>query len=79
MAELKVRYYQQMIRFHKESNNYIEVARCLLAMYADAQAGGAEEWAPLLKQAVWCARALPLRPLCSGAHAEVAHMQGHRA
>ena len=56
MPELKVLYYNQMIRFHKESNNYIEIVRCLLAMYADKADEGADALA-LLKQVVWCAAA----------------------
>ena len=56
MAELKVRYYNQMIRFHKESNNYIEIVRCLLAMYADQkEQEDSTEALALLKQIVWCA------------------------
>lgn len=54
MPELKTLYYNQMIRFHKQSNNYIEIVRCLLAMYADVKAKSSDQWAPLLKQIVWC-------------------------
>jgi hypothetical protein len=53
LAELKTIYYNQMIRFHKQSNNYIEIVRCLLAMYADVKNQRTDQWAPLLKQIVW--------------------------
>lgn len=56
MPELKVRYYEQMIRFHKQTNNYVEVVRCLLALYADTTEAPADG-AALLKQIVWCALA----------------------
>ena len=45
MKELKVLYYESMIRFHKHSNNYIEIVRCLLALYSDASAEGKEDGA----------------------------------
>lgn len=54
MPELKVLYYNQMIRFHKHSNNYIEIVRCLIAMYEDKK-GDSAAGLPLLKQIVWCA------------------------
>jgi 26S proteasome regulatory subunit N5 len=52
MPELKVLYYNQMIRLHMESNNYIEIVRCLLAMYADKKSDSAESLS-LLKRVVW--------------------------
>jgi hypothetical protein len=54
MPELKERYYNQMIRYHKNTNNYIEIVRCLLAMYAD-KTNESPDTLALLKQIVWCA------------------------
>lgn len=86
MAELKGLYYRSMIRFHKHSNNYIEIVRCLLALYGDADTaardkeggGGGERAAEayaLLKQIVWCAPAPVVARLdgcgpCSGDHSD---------
>jgi 26S proteasome regulatory subunit N5 len=53
MPALKVRYYEQMICFHKQSNNYLEIVRCLLAMYADKEE--AADALATLKQVVWYA------------------------
>lgn len=54
MADLKHIYYKQMIRFHKQTNNYIEIVRALLAIYADFKSEP-EKWQPVFKQAVWYA------------------------
>lgn len=52
MAELKHIYYNQMIRFHKQTNNYLEIVRALLAIYADYK-GDPEKWQPVFKKVVW--------------------------
>lgn len=54
MSELKHIYYRQMIRFHKQSNNYLEVVRSLLSIYEDLK-GSADRWQAVFKQIVWCA------------------------
>lgn len=54
MPELKHIYYRQMIRFHKQSNNYLEVVRSLLSIYQDLKST-TDQWQPVFKQIVWCA------------------------
>lgn len=54
MPELKHIYYRQMIRFYKQSNNYLEVVRSLLSIYQDLKST-ADQWQPVFKQIVWCA------------------------
>jgi hypothetical protein len=54
MPELKHIYYNQMIRFHKQTNNYLEIVRALLSIYADFK-GKPEQWQPVFKKGVWCA------------------------
>lgn len=54
MPELKLLYYNQMIRFHKHSNNYLEITRCLLSIYtSDGVLDSSDKWMPVLKQIVW--------------------------
>ncbi|CAG9461539.1 unnamed protein product [Pedinophyceae sp. YPF-701] len=54
LQELRVIYYQLMMRFHGHHNDYLEVARCLLAIMEDETiAADAARWKPLLKQTAW--------------------------
>lgn len=62
MAELKHIYYNQMIRFHKQTNNYLEVVRALLAIYSDFKTE-AEKWQPVFKKVIWCV-SIPCNARC---------------
>jgi hypothetical protein len=59
MSELKHIYYNQMIRFHKQTNNYLEIVRALLAIYADFKTEP-EKWQPVFRKVVWCGPPCPL-------------------
>ncbi|KAG2447973.1 hypothetical protein HYH02_007002 [Chlamydomonas schloesseri] len=55
LPELKLRYYQLLIRYYSHSNNYLEVTRCYRSLYeAHLEAGAPPDtYLPVLKAVVW--------------------------
>ncbi|EFJ46461.1 hypothetical protein VOLCADRAFT_105455 [Volvox carteri f. nagariensis] len=61
LSELKLRYYELLIRYYSHLNNYLEMTRCYRAIY-EVHVAAAEEvakWMPLhslvvLKHVCWC-------------------------
>ena len=54
MQALKLVYYNQMIRYYADSNNYLEMCRCYKAIYeTKAIQADPEKWTPVLKNIVW--------------------------
>ncbi|GLI67665.1 hypothetical protein VaNZ11_011918 [Volvox africanus] len=66
LAELKLRYYELLIRYYSHLNNYLEMTRCYRAIYeVHAAAEDAEKWVPVLKHVCW---SLVLTPAYSTPH-----------
>eukprot|EP00198_Chlamydomonas_reinhardtii_P003310 XP_001692646.1 predicted protein [Chlamydomonas reinhardtii] len=55
LPELKLRYYQLLIRYHVHNHNYLEVTRCYRSLYEAHLEGGApaDTYLPVLKAVVW--------------------------
>lgn len=54
LHELKLTYYELMIRYYAQSNNYLEICRCYRAIYeADSVKDDQEKWEPILKRICW--------------------------
>eukprot|EP00475_Leptophrys_vorax_P023550 TRINITY_DN3220_c4_g1_i1.p1 TRINITY_DN3220_c4_g1~~TRINITY_DN3220_c4_g1_i1.p1 ORF type:complete len:495 (+),score=101.28 TRINITY_DN3220_c4_g1_i1:110-1594(+) len=54
LAELKLRFYELMIRYHINANDYLEICRCYQSIYdtPDVKAD-ASRWIPVLKRICW--------------------------
>jgi hypothetical protein len=45
LPELKLRFYELMIRYHSHYNNYLEMARCFRSMYeTESVSGEPAQW-----------------------------------
>mmetsp|Transcript_22191 Transcript_22191/g.37947 ORF Transcript_22191/g.37947 Transcript_22191/m.37947 type:complete len:483 (-) Transcript_22191:265-1713(-) len=54
LPELKLSYYQLMIRYHTHYNNYLEVTRCYKSIYeVDSVQADPAQWAAALKRISW--------------------------
>eukprot|EP00899_Mesostigma_viride_P029474 jgi/Mesvir1/9711/Mv12183-RA.1 len=54
MPVLKQSYYQLMIRYHKHSNDYLEICRCYENLIASPSVrDDKEQWAQMMKKIVW--------------------------
>ncbi|KXZ45928.1 hypothetical protein GPECTOR_49g512 [Gonium pectorale] len=54
LPELKLRYYELLIRYYSHLNNYLEVTRCYRAIYeVHTAADDKEKWTPVLKAVCW--------------------------
>ncbi len=48
LEELKLKYYQLLIRYHSHNNSYIDMCRCYKAIYeTDSIADDPEKWKPV--------------------------------
>ncbi len=48
LEELKLKYYQLLIRYHSHNNSYIDICRCYKAIYeTDSIADDPEKWKPV--------------------------------
>jgi 26S proteasome regulatory subunit N5 len=64
LPELKVRYYELMIRYHAHANDYLEMCRCYRAlMKCDLVANDAALKTPAMKKAVWLVALAPIEPM----------------
>jgi len=54
LPELKLRYYELMIRYHSHYNNYLEMTRCYRAVYESELVSKDEtKWTDVLKKICW--------------------------
>lgn len=54
LPELKLTYYQHMIRYHGHANNYLEVTRCYRSVYeVESVQADPAKWATVLKKICW--------------------------
>lgn len=54
LEELKLKYYQLLIRYHSHNNSYIDICRCYKAIYeTDSIADDPEKWKPVLQKICW--------------------------
>ena len=54
VPELKLRYYNLMIRFHSHSNEYLEICRCYQnIMECEGVKEDPSKWTPVMKKVVW--------------------------
>ena len=54
LRELKLQYYQLLIRYHAHSDAYLEVCRCYRALFEDAEiSADPDQWQPILKKICW--------------------------
>lgn len=54
LSQLKLRYYELMVRYHASSNNYLEMCRCFKAMYETKDISEDKDlWVPVLQQICW--------------------------
>lgn len=48
LENLKLKYYQLLIRYHSHNNSYIDICRCYKAIYeTDSIAEDPEQWKPV--------------------------------
>mmetsp|Transcript_15674 Transcript_15674/g.53497 ORF Transcript_15674/g.53497 Transcript_15674/m.53497 type:complete len:499 (+) Transcript_15674:237-1733(+) len=53
-AELKLLYYEYMVRYHESKDDYLEMARCYQSIYQEEGVAKDEaRWAPALKKIAW--------------------------
>lgn len=51
LPELKLRYYELMVRYYSHLNNYLEMTRCYRAMYeTESVASNPDLWRPVCGQ-----------------------------
>lgn len=63
LEELKLKYYELLIRYHSHNNSYIDICRCYKAIYdTDSIAEDPARWKPVSSPAV---------PCCGANHARV--------
>ncbi|GLC75741.1 hypothetical protein PLESTF_001680400 [Pleodorina starrii] len=54
LADLKLRYYELLIRYYGHLNNYLEVTRCYRAIYeVHVASEDADKWKPVLQHVCW--------------------------
>ena len=59
LPELKLRYYELLVRYYSHSHNYLEMTRCYRAMYeTESIAADMDKWAPV---SPWEGRGLGFR------------------
>lgn len=55
LEELKLKYYELLIRYHSHNNSYIDICRCYKAIYeTDSIAEDPAGWKPVSSPAVLC-------------------------
>lgn len=55
LPELKVLFYELLIRYHSHYNNYLEMARCFRSLFeAEGISQDPTKWTPLLRNMCWC-------------------------
>ena len=54
METLKLRYYELMIRYHQNTDNYLEICRCYKSIYdTPSIVEDSAKWTPVLKNIIW--------------------------
>lgn len=60
LPQLKIKYYELMIRYHGHYNNYLEMCRCYRSMYeSEGVTGDHSRWKPVLARICWFAVLAP--------------------
>lgn len=54
LPELKLKYYELMVRYHAHDNNYLEITRCYRSIYeTEAVSSDPAKWTEVLKRTCW--------------------------
>lgn len=73
LPELKVKYYDLMIKYHVHSNNYLEVCRAYRSLYeSEGIHDDADKWTPVLKRICWYAVLTPSYSTADGSSSDIA-------